>query len=172
MIRRRASTLLLALAALAVVTSCDEANPTSPLRPVDDAPSHLLGDLMLQTCQPLPADTVTEVIGPSGGALQIGPHTLTVPAGALDSSVTITAIQRSTWNNRLHFAPQGLEFSQPALLEMSYANCAGAWIPLSRKVVYIDSGLNILEILLSLTNFGERTVTGEVDHFSDYAVAW
>ena len=40
---------------------------------------------------PLPYAAASGLIGPEGGTLAIGPHTLTVPAGALAAPVTISA---------------------------------------------------------------------------------
>jgi hypothetical protein len=129
-------------------------------------------DTWLLSCSPLAADSATQVIGPAGGTIQVGPHRLVVPSEALDSAVAITAVMPSESIARVQLYPEGLTFERRAKLEMSYAHCAGAWIPLPRQIVYLDLDLNILEILESITNIFEKKVSTRLDHFSDYAIAW
>jgi hypothetical protein len=66
-----------------------------------------------------------------------------------------------------------LTFSQPAQLTLSYANC-GLWTPLlPKRVAYTTDDLQqILSYLASDDHWPEPTVTGLVEHFSTYAVAW
>ena len=58
----------------------------------------------------------------------------------------------------------------PAKLTMSYDNCSP--LLLIKKVVYTDELLRILELIPSLDNLRNRQVTGDIRHFSRYAVAW
>lgn len=165
-------TRLVFLALLGVTTvlvlSCERS-------PVDVAPSgsniRLLGTSLL-TCTPLTPDSATQAIGPDGGTIQVGPHTFTVPAGALDTTVSITAVVPADTVNRIVFEPSGLVFNQPASLTMSYANCQPSLLPLPRVIAHVDDGLNILDLLKSVGNPPSQTVTAQVPHFSDYAVAW
>src|SRR2546429_3945168 len=53
----------------------------------------------LVPCSALPDLSLTEVIGPEGGYISVGPHLLVIPAGALKRRVAITA--------NLHFQPRG-----------------------------------------------------------------
>ena len=126
----------------------------------------------LLQCSALPADSVSETIGPDGGTLYVGPHTLSVPPGALVEPVTITAVAPSDSVNRIQFQPAGLTFSQPASLTMSYANCRafGRWWP--RRVAYTSDALQILEYIPSVDDWFSQEVTSQVEHFSTYAVAW
>ena len=109
-------------------------------------------------------------IGSAGGMLRVGPHTLVVPRGALASSVTITANAPTGDNVTVHFEPEGLHFSKPSALTLSYSQC-DVVNGLLLKVVYVDDDLNILETLLSVPNLFDRSVTGKVNHFSNYALA-
>lgn len=155
------------LAGLAVaVTSCRE-----PVR----APTALLGEALpsgLLACTPLPYDSVTATVGPEGGTIQVGSHVLEIPAGALAAPVTITAVTPSDTVNQVRFQPEGLQFQHAAALTMSYANCSllGDWLP--HRIAYTTDALQILEYLLSVDNLPSRTVTGRLEHFSTYAVAW
>jgi hypothetical protein len=166
--------LALGAGVIASALSCTDRSPVGP----PAAPSHDLVEqsfgrpLSLLKCKPLSAESVTQEVGPFGGVIQVGPHTLRIPEGALSSPVTITATLPADTVNRVHFEPEGLTFDAPVWLTLSYANCQaiGSWLP--RRVVYTNAGLEILEILFSLSNPFASQVTGQVTHFSDYAVAW
>jgi hypothetical protein len=172
---------LVLLGVVAVAGSCDlDQGPTAVV--VADttvAPNALLGSLLrplgLLRCDPLPPDTETRTIGPSGGFLQIGPHLLSIPPGALDAPVTITGTIVPGPVNAVRFTPEGLEFNRwhSAYLTMSYANCNLLGRLLPKRIAYVeDGGLDILYYLLSFDLLRFRLVTGKVDHFSSYAVAW
>ncbi len=126
----------------------------------------------LVACTPMAADSVTQVIGPSGGTINIGPHSFTVPAGALDSAVAITAVAPPSAVNQIIFQPSGLVFQVPATLTMSYANCGPLAQILPIHIVYVDDLLNILYYLPSIGTAQSASVSAGVQHFSDYAVAW
>lgn len=173
------STRLLLIALLAGVTAstvnCDDQTPVG-VAPVPAPEASLIGDLLgrvgLLTCRPLPYDSTSATLGPLGGTLRVGPHTLVVPAGALAGPVRITAVQPSDTVNLVRFTPQGLTFVRPAALTMSYANCNLLGLLLPKRIAYTTDQLRILEYLLSLDNLAKRQVTGRLKHFSQYAVAW
>ena len=159
---------------LVIAPSCGEA-PTAPARAAPAA--SLIGDLLRPTgllqCSDLPYASDTETIGPAGGRLTAGPHTLSIPAGALrePTAITMTA-PTGRGVNIVHFEPEGLEFERGASLTMSYANCNLLGRLLPKRIAYTTPNLNILYYLLSLDNIFAKRVTGRVDHFSDYVVAW
>ncbi|PYO36115.1 MAG: hypothetical protein DMD71_01275 [Gemmatimonadetes bacterium] len=126
----------------------------------------------LLQCTPLPYASTTQVVGPTGGTIQVGPHTLVIPPGALVQNVTITAVAPSATVNSVRFTPQGLHFLAPAALTMSYSNCNLLGKLLPKRIAYTDDNLNILSYLISLDNLLSKKVTGKLDHFSRYAVAW
>src|SRR5256885_3433442 len=79
---RRAALVITAAALL----GCGE----SPLGPVPPPPqASLIGSLLQATgllgCTPMPTATATQTVRPAGGAVRIGPHALSIPAGALDT---------------------------------------------------------------------------------------
>ena len=164
--------LPLALTLLATL-SCTADTPTAPVAPPEQS---LLGNLLsytgLLSCKPMPAATATATIGPAGGTINVGPHSLVIPPGALEEAVTITATAPSDSVNRVEFQPQGVEFEKAAALTMSYANCnlLGSLVP--KQIVYTDNALDILEYLLSFDDLWKKQVTGQLHHFSSYAVAW
>lgn len=160
-------------AALLAVLSCER---SSPLGVESHAPNAgLLGwapSVGLLRCSPLPADSVTQTIGPEGGTLSVGTHRLTIPAGALAAPVTITAIAPSDTVNQVRFFPEGLTFASPALLTMSYANCDLLYGLVPKQIAYTTDDLSILALLPSIDDFWGQRVTGSLQHFSTYAIAW
>jgi hypothetical protein len=102
----------------------------------------------------------------------VGPHALAIPPGALATAVSITADAPSGSVNQVRFQPEGLVFGQPASLTLSYANCnlLGSIGP--KQIAQTTDALTILEYLPSVDNLATQTVTGQHQHFSDYAIAW
>jgi hypothetical protein len=175
--------LAVVLAAGVSCTSDDSLGPSAPAGPstmaaTDGQQSGLiiggivngLKNLHLLSCSPQPYVSTTRVVGPSGGSIVIGTHRLVIPAGALNSQRTIRAEQVTGRVNSVRFSPEGLTFARPAKLTLSYANCSP--LLLLKRVVYTDELLRILELLPSIDNIKTKTVTGDIRHFSRYAVAW
>jgi hypothetical protein len=192
---RRFTTLALACA-LAAGLSCTTSDSTAPLAPSTEQQSpsfglisDLTGDLTgtvsdltgtlvgtlgsvtdLLLCSPQPYAITNQTIGPSGGMLRVGTHSLVIPKDALSQKVAITAEQIRGSTNSIRFSPEGLRFQKPAVLTMDYQNCA--LVLLQKKIVYTTEKLKILEVLRSLDLFRGKTVTAPIDHFSRYAVAY
>ena len=164
------------LAVCALVFACSDPSPTAPTTaPAPDA--SLIGDLLRPTgllrCSDLPAASVTRTIGPLGGSLTVGPHVLWIPPGALAAPTSITAtIVRGQGVNAITFQPEGLRFQTAAALTMSYANCNLLGKLLPKRIAYTSTLLQILEYLLSVDNLFSKKVTGKVNHFSEYVIAW
>jgi hypothetical protein len=172
-----------ALTEAPVATSSDQPTPQFGLiddltggltNTVDDLTGSLVGtlgsvtDLLL--CSPQPYDSDTEVVGPEGGMLNVGSHRLVIPRGALSSPVKITGEQVSGKTNSVRFSPEGLRFERPAILTMTYNNCA--LVLVQKRIVYTDEQLKVLEVLRSLDLFRGKTISAPIDHFSRYAVAY
>jgi hypothetical protein len=130
----------------------------------------LLKNLHLLSCSPQPYVSRTQVVGANGGTILVGTHKLVIPAGALSGDYTIRAEQVTHRVNSVRFSPEGLKFAKPAKLTLSYSNCSP--LLLLKRVVYTDELLRILELIPSLDNLRTKTVTGDIRHFSRYAVAW
>jgi len=173
MITHRFLRHMLVGAALVAVVSCER---SSPLGVDSKAPNAgLLGlapSVGLLRCSPLAADSVTQTIGPDGGTLSVGTNRLTIPAGALAAPVTITAIAPSDTVNQVRFFPEGLTFASPALLTMSYANCGLLYGLVPKQIAYTTDDLSILALLPSIDDLWRQRVTGSLQHFSTYAIAW
>lgn len=124
----------------------------------------------LLSCEPQPYLSNTVRIGPKGGKLRVGSHVLAIPAGALDQYVSITGEQITGSTNSVRFGPEGLTFAVPAELTMSYNNCTAVQLP--KRIAYTSETLKILEVLPTRDKAQFKVVTGEIDHFSRYAVAF
>jgi len=74
--------------------------------------------------------------------------------------------------NAVRFQPAGLKFQRSAYLAMSYANCNLLGLLLPKQVAYVSDDLSILSLLSSFDDLLASKVTGKVNHFSNYAVAW
>lgn len=179
MMQRRSLLLAVLLGGtLVAAQSCGEPSGLSSRTPKPEG--FLIGPILepavqfvgLLTCAPLPAVSVTQTVGSLGGVINIGPHTLSIPPGALLSDVSITAVAPSDTVNRVVFQPAGLEFEEPASLTMAYGNCKQAPVPMPRRIAYTDDLLVILEFIQSVDNLATQRVTGRIDHFSSYAAAW
>jgi len=172
----KARRLIASVLLLVVALSCTDRTPTSvPAAPAPDASliGGLLGGTGLLKCSNLPYASSTKTIGALGGTISAGPHSLVIPPGALLSPTTITMTAPTGLGvNAVKFQPEGLRFTAPAALTMSYANCSLLGKLLPKRIAYTDDNLNIISYLLSLDNLLSKNVTGKVNHFSDYVIAW
>jgi hypothetical protein len=115
--------------------------------------------------------TASKKIGPWGGTLRVGPHTLTVPAGALSADTWITATAPRGSYAQVQFQPHGLTFKRDVTLSISYEQCGLLNRSNPPVIVYADDKLNILEVLRSTIDTRNETITGKTDHFSSYILA-
>src|SRR5438046_10650808 len=108
----KARRLLIAPVLLLVIAlACTDRTPTSvPVAPSPDASliGGLLGATGLLKCSSLPYASDTETIGPLGGVLHAGPHSLVIPPGALTAPTTITiTAPTGPGVNPVKFRPEG-----------------------------------------------------------------
>jgi hypothetical protein len=164
-------------AALTVAVACSTADESlGPRQAMDSQPSASLlqtlslQDLHLLSCSAQPYVSKSQTIGSAGGTILVGTHRLMIPAGALSSTVRITAEQVTGRVNSVRLRPDGLKFAKPATLTMSYGNCSP--LVLLKRVVYTNELLGILELLPSLDDLRTKSVSAPIRHFSRYAVAW
>ncbi len=170
---------LLAVSALAVGFACDRSpagvsQSSASNAKLTAASAAGTGGVVLMPCGTLAATSVTQVIGRAGGSIKVGPHTLRVPQGALTRAVAITAdLDGDEGYNQVRLYPHGLQFRTPASLTMSYANCDvgdGSRLPYL-QIVYKHAS-QIVESEPSVHDLAQQTVTGEISHFSNFAIAW
>jgi hypothetical protein len=170
----------------------DGAAPTAPKAPEilapTEPPAHLLGldldevvsdlgetvsgvlaSLTVYRCETPALGSVTRTVGPGGGTVYVGKHSLYIPPGALQEPVSITATVKGGNEVKVDFQPHGLRFQRPAVLTLSYAHCPVR--PVRPRMVYVTDLLSILERQASLDDEYGRRVVGKLDHFSGYAIA-
>ena len=130
-----------------------------------------VGVAELLRCHPRPFEGDAEIIGPDGGTLHIGEHELVIPRGALSDEQLIVAEAPTSSLADVEFSPEGLLFQRPARLVLSYKDCdVPAGVDL--RVAYLGVGNRILEWPSSDDDRAQSQVTGEIHHFSRYAVAY
>ena len=135
---------------------------------VVDVANALLSPLVCPTSDSYAA---SKTIGRSGGTLRVGPHTLTIPSGALSQDTRISATAPSGSYAEVQFQPHGLTFKREVTLSVSYSKCGILQKDNPPVIVYADDDRNILEILKSTIDTRQKTVTGKTDHFSSYILA-
>src|SRR5690242_6058730 len=111
---------LLMAGLLGLSTSCGTESSPTGVDPAVAPSAELIGSTLrtvtntvtglLVHCTPLPYAPNSKTIGPLGGTLQIGPHTLSIPAGALTQSVQITGEAPTDKVNSVRLYPEGLQF--------------------------------------------------------------
>jgi hypothetical protein len=142
-----------------------------PLRPVSAAhgADHL--PPRLRACGgTAQSASATRVIGPAGGVIRFGGHVLEIPAGALDSTVSITATAPQSPYVIADLAPHGLQFRVPVRLSIAYGTCA--WADSLIHIDYLsDDRTQVLEEEPSSVRTARRTVEAPINHFSVYAIA-
>jgi hypothetical protein len=155
------------------LSSCSTIDsPTAPSAAATTAQLRLPLLTGLLACEPQPYARQVQVIGPAGGTLRVGGHTLVIPVGALSRTVTITAEAPSDLVASVRFQPEGLRFLRPATLTLDYSRCPAARLQLLKRVAYTTDQLAILSFLLSRDDLLRMRVSADLEHFSRYAVAW
>ena len=122
----------------------------------------------LLSCDPLPYAASVKVIGPKGGELRVGPHSIRIPRGALTQHYVITAELPVSEAVSVRLSPHGLQFVQMPVLSLSYSHCHR---PNDReeRVAYTDEFLRVREYPRSEDR--KHAVVAWLEHFSRYALA-
>ncbi|HEX9216086.1 MAG TPA: hypothetical protein VF864_03820 [Gemmatimonadales bacterium] len=161
----------MAISAGVLVLNCGDPTPVAPDLPSPVFATSQSSPSGLLRCRPMAYDSVTAVIGPSGGDIKVSRHVLSISGGTFKQPTTITAVAPSDSLNRIRFQPEGLTFNKPVALVMSYANCTlNGSSP--KEIVYTDDGLKVLEHEPSRDDPAGKRVAALLTHFSQYAVAW
>jgi len=126
----------------------------------------------VDSCSTVLVGMIRQTVGPAGGVVALGPARLTIPPGALSAPVTIQAqIPAGYSGNYIQFKPDRVVFQQPASLTISYSNCSLVNAT-QLKVAQVSDMLQIIQYVPSTNDLDAHTVTGQLQHFSNYAVAW
>jgi hypothetical protein len=126
----------------------------------------------LLRCDPLQFTGSAGIIGPDGGDINVGPHTLRIPRGALPWNAVITVEAPTGLEVGIELSPKGVGFAEKLVLEIDYDHCTVSdTLPPLRGVWVSDSGA-ALEFPPSVDDRERRRLSVELDHFSKYAVAY
>lgn len=115
--------------------------------------------------------TGSQVIGPTGGTVAFGPHSLIIPAGALSSQTTITAATSHGDTLAVTFGPAGLHFKQPATLVLSYKHCTVQPADTLSIVLVNNKMTEMIQMVPSADKKSKQAVEGLIQHFSVYAAS-
>lgn len=123
----------------------------------------------LLVCRPERYAADVRTIGPEGGVLRAGRHSLTIPAGALREPTVITMEAPPSLSAAVRFAPHGLKFAVPLTLAVDYGRCL---VPAgdAAGVAYVDAALDVLEWPATRAGKAGR-VEARIWHFSTYVAA-
>ena len=117
------------------------------------------------------SEAESELLGPEGGTIDAGRAKLVIPRGSLTDTVTITMEVIGDTVRAVRLLPQGLVFQSPAYLTLSYSDCQSV-NGSPKRIAYTSDAWMILEYEQSRDDAARNEVTGELNHFSNYAVAW
>lgn len=170
--------LFLFLVLAGVLAACKKPADSGTVQPPPPPPPGSGKVITTEVGQPTGA-VIIKTIGNSGGSISSadGKVTLNIPAGALDKNETISMepIQNKAPMGMQGFAyrflPHGLQFKKPALLSVKYddRDVVGTAPELLKIATQLDNRAwkKLPNITLDKTH---KTVTAELNHFSDYSV--
>ena len=111
-------------------------------------------------------------IGPEGGTIRLGLHTLVVPPGAVDRAMTFTMTYASQTAVAVDCGPSPFRFNIPVQLSLSYAGTTyersdrqGAL-----QIFYMANTFSCTA-MPSRVDIVNKVVIAEIDHFSRYIIS-
>ena len=125
------------------------------------------GKFVPLNCVPKEAAEGSAEIGPVGGTLQIGPHRLVIPAGALDKKVLISGTIPKGRSFDIDLQPHGLQFRIAAGLVLDASSCTD--VP---AIVYIIDQYTVSDPIEATYSEWWKTIAAPIWHFSGYAIAF
>ena len=158
---------------VAAIACADNSAPTAPRAASAPAVNFARGKdpkkQQVAVCKLQKEAWATARIGSRGGRVSVGGSTLTVPPGALRTTIAITAHALPTTSASIQFLPEGLQFAVPATLSIRYAKCETPLFGVG--VVYVQAD-TVTEVEPSKNHPILKFVTAQISHFSSYAVAF
>jgi hypothetical protein len=111
----------------------------------------------------------TAIVGPEGGTLNAGPHSLRIPRGALSQYTVVTLEAPASNYLEVRLSPHGLQFLEPPTLVLSYAHCAFA--PMAPyRLAFVDGSGDVLELPGSHDDSRNAALLGWIRRISRHAV--
>jgi hypothetical protein len=178
----------LVVAAIAATWSCGDQSPlgVSAVAPSFQRPGAPLPTTSGLLFCPQTYDSVSQVIGPQGGMIVVGPHRLWVDSLVLTDTVTITAVAPTDTLRWVRFRPDNLLFpangldawKTGAILYTTYKDCPSITSGTIR-IAQVDDALNLVAYLEAVASGrrnswsqGDQYIYGWLRHFSNYALSW
>lgn len=139
-------------------------------------------DLVAQGAQPAflacpndSARSASAVVGPLGGTVALGNTSISIPAGALLQSTTITVTipaSRYVVVDITADGRSGLTFLEAATVTVDYARCPDSALPSTAlSTWYVDDALTPLQFMAGVDLRARRRVVFVTGHLSGYAIA-
>jgi hypothetical protein len=124
---------------------------------------------------------ISNILGILGGTLNVGGHTLVVPAGAVLQptlftmlrlpspyiQVQLTAVSGNLFN-LIDIGGRG--FEEPVQLSLSYANAIGVTDPSHLRIAELKWNGTLGEVLPTTYDATNKTVTAYLPHFSSWVI--
>ena len=176
----RFDTLRVLLVLPLAVAACTSDTARHPLAPgLEESSSTLAaqGASGLLACPTTVGRSGQAEIGPDGGTLTVGGHSLVVPAGAVHRAMTFTlsAPASSSLEIEISAGNQGhYKFRSPVTVRVDYSRCSDSVLPdgpLTAWWIDVASRSKKGE-MPSTDDRAARTLTFTTDHLSGYAIAY
>jgi hypothetical protein len=165
---------------LAAITACTGDAPTMPVASASSSTADRgqgyypgqektfeiqSGKFVPLNCSPRRLAEGSAWIGPSGGVLQIGPHRLIVPAGALTRKVFISGTVPAGRPFQVDLQPHGLIFRKAAGLILDATSCVD--VP---DIVYLIDQYTQSPPIRAIYSEWWKAIACPIWHFSGYMV--
>jgi hypothetical protein len=167
---------IVVVGAAAMALSCEPSGSTGPATGPGPSKVARLGSLRPTplVCPSSTTESTTGVVGPMGGVLSVGGTTVSIPAGALLDTVTLTLSVPASNNVEIDVSVAGTEhflFEQPISVTVSYARCAATYVQPIAAWYFDPVTCDLLEPMASVDNPLLRSVTFTTPHLSGYILA-
>ena len=134
------------------------------------------GTTLLGSTVGLLTGTVTSLVTTLGGTLANGPYTLTIPAGALTKTTTISISEVSASVMECDCEPTGLTFQTPVTLVFNYAGTdadpsSPNYKPGPLTCSWLDPSTSRWVSIGGVDDTTHKTFTATLSHFSYYALS-
>ena len=159
------------------LVSCNSAtSPASPspvaMLEVVDGSGGLVRCDGLVHCRPEPYAITQQMVGPAGGTIRVGGHSLAIPQGALGLPALIIPEAPSNSFISVQFHSEAPSFKREVILTLAYASCPAAGEQSRKPIAHSTSSGKNLRLHLSKDKLLKLRVSAEPQHFSRYAVVW
>lgn len=112
------------------------------------------------------------IIGPEGGIVRLGLHTLVVPPGAVDREIVFTMNYASQTAVAVDCGPSPFHFNVPVELTLSYKGTSFERSAQQNTLqIFYMANTASFSAMPSHVDVANKTVTAQLDHFSRYIIS-